>query len=525
MSATTAAQVGPAVEAPIPWLGLFAVLLGTFISTLTGRLSTFGLTDIRGAVHAGFDEGAWITTSFTVAQMLITPIAVWIGSIYGPRQILIGAAVSFAVTSFLTPFALNLPVLLTLQFLSGLGSGCFIPLTLSFILRNMPLRYWAYGVVLYALNLELSLNISASLEGWYIDNLNWHWIFWQNVPLAMGMAASLFWGVKRLPPPPEIHRDIYGLATCGIGLALLYAALDQGNRLDWTGSGVVWGLTLAGLLLLVCFVVHELTTPFPWLDFQAALRWPMPLLLINIALLRLTILATAYLIPYYLGGVRGFRALQVGDTLIWIAAPQLIICPLAALLLRRVDPRITAFTGLTLVGAACLSVAYTLTPSWGSDQFMVSQLMQAVGQSFALSGIVFIGVLNLRPQDALTFGAMLQTARLFGGEVGTAFISTEARVREQHASNLLGQHVRAGDPAVQERLAGFGHFLALSGHSAGAAPGLLSQLVRSLATTQATIDCFAAVAVIAVIGLVIVAIILPPPPRTPASYVPLFHRQ
>ncbi|HYP64366.1 MAG TPA: hypothetical protein VEQ16_10770, partial [Acidocella sp.] len=56
-------------EAPIPWLGLTAVLLGTFISTLTGRLSTFGLADIRGAVHAGFDDGAWITTAFTVAQM------------------------------------------------------------------------------------------------------------------------------------------------------------------------------------------------------------------------------------------------------------------------------------------------------------------------------------------------------------------------------------------------------------------------------------------------------------------------
>ena len=59
---------------PIPWLGLTAVLLGTFISTLNGRLSTFGLADIRGAMHAGFDEGAWITTAQTVAQMLIAPV-------------------------------------------------------------------------------------------------------------------------------------------------------------------------------------------------------------------------------------------------------------------------------------------------------------------------------------------------------------------------------------------------------------------------------------------------------------------
>ena len=525
MSATAAASPTPPAELPVPWLGLTAVLLGTFISTLTGRLSTFGLTDIRGAIHAGFDEGAWITTSFTVAQMLITPVAVWIGSIFGPRRILIIAALSFAITSAITPFAENLSTFLVLQFLSGLGSGCFIPLTLSFILRNMPLRLWAYGVALYALNLELSLNISASLEGWYVENLTWHWIFWQNVPLALGMAACLNWGVRPLPPPARIHTDIYGLASSGIGLALVYAALDQGNRLDWLNSGVVCGLLLAGLVMLVAFVIHEVRTPYPWLDFHVVLARPLPYLLLNIAILRLTILSTAYLIPYFLGGVRGFRALQVGDTLIWIAAPQLIICPLAAFLLRRSDARIVASLGLCLVGLACMTVAYGLTPIWGSDQFLPSQLMQAVGQSFALSGIVFVGVLNLRPQDALTFGAMLQIARLFGGEAGSAFVATLAREREQRASNLIGLHLQVGDIAVQQRLSAYAHVVARAGHPASAAPALLGNVVRSLATTQATIDSFVAVAACALFGLVILTIVLPPPPRTPASHIPLFRRK
>ena len=63
---------------------------------------------------------------------------------------------------------------------------------------------------------------------------------------------------------------------------------------------------------------------------KVAFAPPLPRLLLLVAFLRLTILSTAYLIPQYLGAVRGFRALQVGQTLVWIAAPQLIICPLAA---------------------------------------------------------------------------------------------------------------------------------------------------------------------------------------------------
>src|ERR1700683_2685285 len=74
----------PPVRPPtsIPWLGLTAVLMGTFISTLNGRLSSFGLADIRGAVGAGFDEGAWITTAQTVAQVFVTLPALWLGAVY-----------------------------------------------------------------------------------------------------------------------------------------------------------------------------------------------------------------------------------------------------------------------------------------------------------------------------------------------------------------------------------------------------------------------------------------------------------
>lgn len=512
-------------EAPIPWLGLTAVLLGTFISTLTGRLSTFGLADIRGEIHAGFDEGAWITTAFTVAQMLVTPVAVWMGSIYGPRQVLIPAALSFAVTSALTPFAGNLTSFLFMQFLSGLSSGCFIPLTLSFILRSMPHRLWAYGIAVYALNLELSLNISASLEGWYVDHLSWHWIFWQDVPLALGMAACMYFGTKTMPPQDCIHRDLYGLAACGLGLALIYAALDQGNRLDWLNSGLIWGLILAGLVLMVGFVIHDLITPYPWLDLRIVLRPPLPMLLLNIAILRLSILATSYLIPYFLGAVRGFRALQIGDTLIWIAAPQLILCPLAAFMLRRSDARITAALGLAMVCAGCMSVAYGLTPVWGEQEFLPSQLMQAVGQSFALSGIIFFGILNLRPQDALTFGAMLQMTRLFGGEAGAAMVATVTQKREQRASNLIGQHIQRGAHDVVERLQHYAQIIVHSGHPPIAAPALLANAVRTAATTQATIDGFVVVAACAAFGLMVVMVLLPTPPQTPASHIPFFRRR
>jgi MFS transporter, DHA2 family, multidrug resistance protein len=529
-AAPTSGISAPTLAAPptsIPWLGLLAVLMGTFISTLNGRLSTFGLADIRGAVGAGFDEGAWITTAQTVGQMFITLAAIWMGAAFGPRSVLIGASIAFAVISLLTPFSATLPVLLTMQFLGGIASGFFIPLTLSFILLNTPPKFWAFGIAIYALNLELSLNISASLEGWYVEHHSWRWIFWQNVPLALLMSLCLHRGIAVKPITTRPPADVFGLLTGGAGLAVIYAALDQGNRLDWLNSGLIWGLLGAGVLLLAAFLVHEAKTPRPLINLKVLFGAPMPSQFLLIAFLRLTILSTAYLIPLYLGSVRAFRALEVGGTLFWIAAPQLILCLLAALMLRRTDPRLVASIGFIFISVACLMVAYNLTPIWGSLQFLPSSFLQAVGQSFALSGVVFFGVLHLKPQDALTFGAVLQTARLMGGEMGSAFVTTMARVRGQVASNLIGQHVQVGDPQVLERVRAYGAITTrvIDPVGAGARGDLvLANVVRASATTQAVMDTFVAIAILTVIALLIV-VFRSAAPEGPASAAPLFARK
>jgi MFS transporter, DHA2 family, multidrug resistance protein len=515
----------PSTPTSIPWLGMLAVLMGTFISTLNGRLSTFGLADIRGAMSAGFDEGAWITTAQTVAQMSVTLVAIWMGAAYGPRRVLIGASVTFAVISLLTPYSATLPMLLAMQFFGGLASGFFVPLTLSFILLNTPPKYWAFGVAIFALNLELSLNISASVEGWYVEHHSWRWIFWQNVPLALIMSLCLHRGMASKPITTRPSSDVFGLVAGGSGLALIYAALDQGNRLDWLNSGAVSGLLLAGGLLLAAFLIHEACTARPLLNLKVVFGTPMPSQFLLIAFLRLTILATAYLIPLYLESVRGYHALEVGHALLWIAAPQFVFCLIAALMLRRFDARLVAAIGFIFISVACLMVAYNLTPLWGSDQFVPSSFLQALGQSFALSGLIFLGVLHLRPQDALTLGAVLQTARLMGGEIGTAFVSTLARVRGQVASNLIGQHVQIGDPEVIQRVTAYGAVTtkAFDPISAVARGELvLGNVVRAAATTQAVVDCFVAIAVLTAITLLIV-VFRSAAPQGPASAIPLFR--
>jgi DHA2 family multidrug resistance protein len=514
--ADRAAQHRPVI-ASRPLIGILAVMLGSLISTLDSRITNFGLADVRGAVHAGFDEGAWITTAFTVGQMMMGPISVWVGMVFGPRRVLMIACAVFAASNFLLPFSPDLRFVLVFQTISGLSSGTFIPLTLGFVAQNLPPRLVVYGVAAYVLNLELSLNIAASIEGWFDEYWSWKWIFWDTALVAPLMLVCIHFGMPRQPINRALLKtaDWSGIVYAGVGFSLLYAALDQGNRLDWLNSGLICGLLLGGGLLLAAFVVQELTNRRPWVDLRFAASGNFPLLFLFISFFRFTILSTSFIIPQYLTTVQGYRAMEVGGVLVWIALPQFVLAPFTAWLLGFIDARLLTAVGFALIGFACF-MAGQLTDQWIGDDFLPSQIVQAFGQSIGLTSLVWLNLQHLDPSQVLTFGAVLQTGRLFGAQIGAAFVQTVIRVREQVHSNLIGLHVAAGSLVTDDRLQNFAG--AVAGRSVGQpeanarATTLLAHSVQAQAYVLAYIDGFMIIG-FAVIGMLLLMLLL----RTPAD--------
>jgi MFS transporter, DHA2 family, multidrug resistance protein len=497
-----------------PYVGILGVLLGSLMSTLGSRTTTFGLADLRGGLHAGFDEGAWITTSFGVGQMLIGVCCPYLGAIFGARRVLLWGIAVFFVASLLGPLSPNLEAYLAANFLAGVGSGTFIPLTIGFVARSLPPRLVIYGLAVYAMNSELSQNIGASLEGWYTEHWSWRWIDWQYCLALPLMFVCIVYGTPREKINMELLKglDWPGLAYAGLGFGLLYAGLDQGNRLDWTQNGLITGLLIAGGLVTAAFIIRELIAAKPFLNVRFLAKRHILLLLLVLAGFRFIILSTAYIIPNYLQSVQNFRELQVGPVLLWIALPQLlIVIPLGALL-SRVDARWVLAFGSTLIGIACL-MGTNLTSDWATDDFLASQVLQAIGQSFALSAVVVLAVQSMNPADALTIGALLQTSRLFGGEIGTAFMQTFVRVREQTHSNLIGLHIDSLAPMTTDRLTLYRGVVASHGSDLAAASARATDLLAAAVAKQAAvlsyIDGFLAAAAGAYACLLLTAMVSP----------------
>ena len=181
---------------------------------------------------------------------------------------------------------------------------------------------------------------------------------------------------------------------------------------------------------------------------------------------------------------------------------------------RFVDARLMMALGFTLAGSACF-MAGQLTHDWVSEDFLRSQLLQAVGQSFGLTSLVWFSLKHLEPSEIFTFGAVLQTGRLFGAQLGSAFIQTFVRVREQTYSNLIGLHVNAGSFLTDQRLEYYAKIVrgrSIGDRKASArATALLARAVQNQAYVLAYIDGFMVLGFAVIGGLLLMLLVRDPP--------------
>ena len=384
--------------------------------------------------------------------MFIGPFSVYLGGLLGPRRILLFAGGLFTAVSFFLPLIHSYSLLIAFLVVAGLTSGTFYPLTLTFALRNIPLRYLPFTIAFYATFVDGAVNIAPSLYGWYRDHLSWHWMFWNSAAIAPIMMTCIYFGIPAMPPRKKTGPapSFVGFFYLSAGLALIFAALQQGQRLDWFRSGVFNALFWSGSLFLFCALSRRLRAPNPLVALPYLLKWNTILLGCLLFWFRFTLCTTIILVPQSLA-IRGFEANQIGPAIIWSAVPLVPVALTAALLLvRRLDSRILLTVGLGCSAfAAWLNSQYS--SGWAAENFYRTELLTGIGQAFAFIGLVgcivlqaiFAGALA-KPEWVLSFSAFFHTVRIFGGTAGAIYMGHFLAQREKLHSNLLGLHVTSG---------------------------------------------------------------------------------
>ncbi len=304
----------------------------------------------------------------------------------------------------------------------------------------------------------------------------------------------------------------------------MFAAIQQGERLDWWRSGAFNALFWSGSFLLLCALVRRLLGPNPLVALPYLWQWNTVLLGALLFWFRFTLTGTIILIPQSLA-IHGFEADQIGPAVIWSALPLLPVTFVAALLLlRKLDPRLLLAAGLACTAfAACLDAQYT--SAWSAANYYRTELLTGVGQAFALIGLVACIILHgifsgglAKPQWILTFSAFFHVIRLFGGTTGAVYMVHFLDVREKLHSNLLGLHVTQGswitDGNIRALSAGLNSKSSGAAAAVAGAVDLIGSRIRLQAYTLSLIEGFLLVAWACVLGLLLTALLR----KSPLNY-------
>jgi DHA2 family multidrug resistance protein len=209
--------------------------------------------------------------------------------------------------------------------------------------------------------------------------------------------------------------------------------------------------------------------------------------------LGLSLYGSIYIIPVYLSQIQGYDAAQIGQVIMWMGLPQLLVFPLVPLLMKRIDARFLLGFGL-IVFAASNFMNVDMTHDTAEPQLRWSMLVRAAGQPFVITIITQMATARLRKEDMANASSLFNVMRNLGGSMGIALLQTFTTWQEHFHFDIISQHLSRNNLITQERVQTMAHGLA-SGQIHAADPTTLAlielqNMVRREAYVMAYSDCF-----------------------------------
>src|SRR4051794_11046561 len=413
---TTAQPSSEARASLRDWIAVLAGTIGAFMAILNIQITNASLLNIEGGIGTGVDNGAWISTSYLIGEIVVIPLTDYLSRVFSFRRFMLMNSVLFALFSMGCAFTHDLGSMILLRGLQGFAGGVLIPMAFTMVLTKLPKAQQPLGLAVFALSVTFAPAIGPTIGGYLTENYGWRSIFFVNPPPSIIMLIALFFTLEKKPMQLSLLKegDWAGIVTMAIGLSALQTVLEEGNKDDWFQSPFIIKLAIAAAAFLTAFVIIELTVKQPLVQLRLLKRRNFGVgVLVNV-LVGVALFGTVYILPQYLGQVQRYNAEQIGNVLAWTGLPQLLIIPLVPLLIKRFDVRYVGFVGISIFAASAF-MNITLSLDSAGDQFFIPNIVRAVGQALVLPPITVITTAGIAPSEAAAASGLSNMLRNLGG--------------------------------------------------------------------------------------------------------------
>ncbi|WP_071000346.1 MFS transporter [Methylobacterium sp. C1] len=499
-----------------PLIGLLGVLVAALNAEFNELVMSTALTDVRGALGISHDPGLWIESVYASGLAFGMALAPWLAVTFTLRRFTLFTVWFTCAVTLAIPFVPDLPMMLGLRALQGLGGGFTIPLLMTTALRVLAPPIRLYGLAAYALTATFSPNVSSSIAAFWTDLVDWRFVFLEALPLGAVASVLVSYGLPQDPPRLERLRqfDWRGALLLAVGAGSLTTLMYHGDHQDWFNSDEVRILAMLCVIAFPLLAVNEWYHPLPLLKLQMLKRRNFAYGVVGLFLFLVVSLSASLVPQTYLASIQGYRALQGHWITLLIALGQFLMLPAVAVLLDRewADARAVTLCGLTLIVTACLGSAL-VDASWNREQFYVWQSLQMIGQPMVVLPLLMIATNAVQgPAEGPFASALINTTRSLAAPVGTCILELIDRFRGGlHSERLVDQ---LGQMRFRPELAhGFlpGNAVPISPDGTGAGAVRIAQAVKTQADVLTAADTFL---ILSSFGLLLALLVLLLPVRT-----------
>ena len=504
---------------------IFGVMaFGQFMALLDIQIVAASLNDVQAGLSAGPDEISWVQTGYLMAELVMIPFAAFLAQALSTRWLFALSAGLFTVSSALCGMAWDIHSMVAFRVIQGFVGGAMVPTVFAtgFAMFSGPQRAMIPAIL--GMVAVLAPTLGPTVGGWLTEAVGWRSIFYVNIaPGAVVTALAVaFIRVDRANLAMLKRIDYAHLVAMAVALGGLEYVLEEGPRHDWFSDPSIAAAAFVALVAFLLFLERSFFSGAPVVRLTPFRKPTFAFACVFNLVIGFGMYSSIYLIPVFLGRVRGYDSLQIGTTVFVTGIAQILSTVVAARLSQRVDQRLVITVGLVLF-AASLWLSSVVTPQWGFAELLVPQAVRGFAIMLCIVPTVGMALDGFAMAELRYASGLFNLMRNLGGAIGIAVVNTwlqdNARIQAARMGESLGEAGRSAPDFIAALAGRMGAVTADPLQAALLARGELARLVGRYALTSSFDEVFRLMAWLFLAALVMVPFCKSPPRAAPAAEI------
>jgi len=474
-------------------IAFLAMVFGMFMAILDIQIVSASLAEIQAGLSASSDEIPWVQTSYLIAEVIMIPLSGFLARMLSTRVLFTISAAGFTAASALAATATNIDQMIVYRAIQGFIGGGMIPSVFAAAFTIFPPSRRAIVSPMIGLVATLAPTIGPTVGGYISHAMSWHWLFLVNVVPGILVATAAWTLIDFDKPNLKLFDkfDWWGLAGMAAFLGSLEFVLEEGPGNDWLQDHAVFLFSIVMVVGAIVFFWRAFTAEEPIVDLKAFGNVNFAFGSVFSFVLGIGLYGLTYLYPVFLGRIRGYDSMMIGEALFVSGLAMFLMAPISGMLSNKTDPRLMMMVGFLGFAAGTWRMTY-LTADWDFYELLLPQVLRGASLMLCMVPINNLALGTLPPDRLKNASGLFNLTRNLGGAVGLAVINTVLIDRSAFHYARLSEHVQWGSVEAETQLQNMTrNFEAHGGLDAGtAALSKLSGMVHQQAFLLSFMDVF-----------------------------------